>query len=197
MSSQWILASSNPGKLAEYRALFAGTPIELLPLRAGIDEIPEETGASFVENALIKARHAAARSGRPAIADDSGLCVDALGGAPGVHSARFAGDSASDDDNIRKLLSRLEGLEPAARGAAFHCAIVALRSPSDPAPLVACGCWPGRILDQARGDQGFGYDPVFLDPDLGRTAAELAPAEKNALSHRGRAGAELRRLLGF
>ena len=195
MSSVWTLASGNPGKLAEFRALFAGTSIELKTLTPGSGEIPEETGLSFVENALIKARHAARLGEGPAIADDSGLCVDVLGGAPGVRSARYAGPDANDGDNIDRLLRELDGIDPPARDAAFHCVIVALRSPADPSPLIASGRWPGRILAERRGSNGFGYDPVFLDPALGRTAAELTPAEKNALSHRGRASAELKRLL--
>lgn len=152
---------------------------------------PPETGTTFVENALIKARHAARITGLPAIADDSGLVVAALGGAPGVRSARFAGEQADDDANIAKLLAALAapGLD---RSAEFHCALVALRDPDEAAPLVAMGCWAGQIAREPRGRHGFGYDPVFFDPKLGRTAAELAAAEKNHVSHRG---AALRRLV--
>jgi XTP/dITP diphosphohydrolase len=192
----WILASTNPGKLAEFRELFAGTSIELEALESGSRRVPEETGRTFVENALIKARHAAGLTGRRAIADDSGLSVEALGGAPGVHSARYAGPAASDRDNIDRLLRELSGLPPAERRASFFCVIVALERPDDPAPVIATGRWNGVIAAQPRGTNGFGYDPVFLDPGLGRTAAELAPAEKNRVSHRARACAELRRLLG-
>jgi XTP/dITP diphosphohydrolase len=192
----WILATTNPGKLAEFLKLLAGTPIELRPLDADY-EAPEETGLSFVENALIKARHASRASGRPAIADDSGLCVAALDGGPGVHSARFAGADASDRENLDKLLTDLAGVEPDRRQAAFHCVIVAVRAPDDPAPCIASGRWPGMIATAPRGTHGFGYDPVFLDPESGLTAAELAPDRKNAASHRNRACQELKRLLGF
>ena len=193
----WILASTNRGKLAEFRELFAGTPIELEALAPGSPQVPEETGRSFVENALIKARHAAALTGRPAIADDSGLCVAALGGAPGVHSARYAGPGAGDRANIERLLRDLQGVPATGRHASFHCVIVALGHGDDPAPVIAVGRWSGLIVTEPRGTNGFGYDPVFLDPSLGRTAAELTPAEKNRMSHRARACAELKRLLGL
>jgi XTP/dITP diphosphohydrolase len=189
----WVLASSNRGKLAEFRTLLAGTGIRL---EAFADDGPEESGLSFVENALIKARHAAELSGRPALADDSGLCVAALDGEPGVRSARYAGDGASDAANVDRLLARLAGVEPHRRQAAFVCVIVALKRPDDPDPVVAAGRWPGLIAPAPLGSNGFGYDPVFLDAALGRTAAELAPGEKNAISHRSRACAELRRMLG-
>ena len=195
--ARWVLASTNPGKLAEFRELLAGAPIELEALARGSPQAPDETGLSFVENALIKARHAAGLTGRPAIADDSGLCVAALGGAPGVHSARYAGPGAGDRANIERLLRELHGVGATARQASFHCVIVALERTDDPAPVVAVGRWSGLIVAEPRGTNGFGYDPVFLDPALGRTAAELAPAEKNRVSHRARACAELRRLLGF
>jgi XTP/dITP diphosphohydrolase len=195
--ARWILASTNAGKLAEFRELLAGTPIELEALAPGSPRVPDETGLSFIENALIKARHAARLTGSPAIADDSGLCVDALGGAPGVHSARYAGASAGDLANVERLLRELRGVGAAGRHASFHCVIVALRRSDDPAPVIASGRWSGLIAAEPRGANGFGYDPVFLDPDLGRTAAELAPAEKNRVSHRARACAELRRLLAF
>lgn len=193
---EWRLASSNEGKLAEFRELLADTGIRLSPLVRGKDPVPEETGLTFVENALIKARHAARVAGGPALADDSGLSVAALDGAPGVHSARFAGPEASDADNIEHLLTALAGVAGRQRRAAFHCVIVALQTPDDPAPVIATGCWPGEITRAPRGRHGFGYDPVFLDPTIGLTAAELDPARKNALSHRGRAAAELRRKLG-
>ena len=193
----WVLASTNPGKLAEFRELLAGTPIALEALAPGSPRAPEETGLSFVENALIKARHAARLTGRPALADDSGLCVAALGGAPGVHSARYAGPGASDRANIQRLLRELNGTAPGDRQASFHCVIAAVRHGDDPAPVIAAGRWSGLIVLEPRGSNGFGYDPVFLDPGLGRTAAELGPAEKNRVSHRARACAELRRLLGF
>jgi len=191
-----VLATSNRGKLAEYAELLVGTGIELIPLDGAADALPEETGATFVENALIKARHAALTTGLAAIADDSGLCVAALNGAPGVRSARYAGAHASDADNIERLLRELEAVPADRRQAAFYCVIVALESPSDPAPIVACGCWQGQIAASPRGDQGFGYDPVFFDPELRLTAAELPSQQKNAVSHRARACAQLRRQLG-
>lgn len=191
---EWVLASSNRGKLAEFRELLAATGIQLGSF-AG--EGPEETGLSFVENALIKARHAARHSGRPALADDSGLCVAALGGAPGVFSARYAGAGATDAANVERLLAELEGLEPADRQAEFVCVVVALRGPEDQDPVIAAGRWPGRIATAPQGCNGFGYDPVFVDPGRGRTAAELTAAEKNAISHRSRACAELRLKLGL
>lgn len=187
---RWVLASGNPGKIHELVALFADTglvDVSVVPQSAFGIEPPEETAATFVENALVKARHAARWSGLPAIADDSGLAVDALGGAPGVRSARFAGSGADDRANVAKLLAALAGHEAAARGAVFHCVLVALRAADDPAPLIATGRWRGRIAPRPAGTRGFGYDPVFFDPTLGRTAAELDDAEKNRVSHRGRA----------
>ena len=186
-----VLASGNAGKLAELRELLAG---EGFGLRAqsgfGVDDV-EETGLTFVENALLKARHAAAATGLPALADDSGLCVDALGGAPGLYSARYAGPGGDAARNIARLLGELEGVADEARGASFHCCIVVLRHAGDPRPLLAEGDWRGRILRAPRGDGGFGYDPVFLDPASGLTAAELPAGRKNATSHRGRALAAL------
>ena len=187
-----VLASGNAGKLAELRGLLAG---EGFTLRAqsefGIVDV-EETGLTFVENALLKARHAARATGLPALADASGLCVDALGGAPGLYSARYAGHGGDSGRNIERLLRELGGVDDDARGAAFHCCIVLLRHADDPKPIVVEGDWRGRILRAPRGDGGFGYDPVFLDPDSGLTAAELPAARKNALSHRGRALVALR-----
>lgn len=195
-AGSWVLASSNRGKLAEFRRLLGGTGIELNAL-AHADSIPDESGKTFVENALIKARHASRLGSQPAIADDSGLCVDVLGGEPGVHSARFAGPGASDSDNIERLLTDLAGIGPDRRGAEFHCVIVALRYPDDPAPVIASGRWPGRITTEPRGSNGFGYDPVFLDPALGLTAAELSAEQKDTASHRARACGVLRRELGL
>ena len=191
-----VLASSNPGKLAELRALLEPAGMRVVPQDALGVEPPEETGLTFVENALIKARAACAATGLPALADDSGVVVDALGGAPGVRSARYAGDGASDADNLARLLEALAGVEPPDRGAAFVCTLVHLRHARDPCPIVCDGVWRGRILDAPRGGGGFGYDPVFFDESLGRTAAELARAEKNAVSHRGRALEELVGRLG-
>ena len=186
-----VLASSNPGKLAELSALLEPAGLRVVSQDAfGIEPL-EETALTFVENALIKARAACAATGLPALADDSGVVVDALEGAPGVHSARYAGGGASDADNVAKLLEALEGVAPPERGAAFVCAIVYLRHARDPCPIVCEGIWEGRILDAPRGAGGFGYDPVFFIQTLGRSAAELSRAEKNAVSHRGQALAQL------
>jgi XTP/dITP diphosphohydrolase len=191
-----VLASGNAGKLAELRALLE----DRFDLRAqsefGIEDI-EETGLTFIENALLKARHAARMAGLPALADDSGLCVDALEGAPGLYSARYAGTHGDAAANIAKLLHELDGVPEARRGAHFHAVVVLLRHADDPRPLVAEGSWHGRILEAPRGDAGFGYDPVFLDPEAGRSAAELEPALKHRLSHRGRALARLREALAL
>jgi XTP/dITP diphosphohydrolase len=186
---RWVLATGNRGKLAELRDLIrdAGLGLEVVAQTdLGVSPAPED-GLTFVENALAKARHAARATGLPAIADDSGLCVDALGGAPGVRSARFAGDEADDRANVATLLAALQAVPEPARGARFLCVLVALESPDDPSPLIAEGEWRGRIAIAPRGAGGFGYDPVFIDPGSGRTAAELAPAAKNRVSHRGRA----------
>ena len=192
-----VLATGNLGKLREFADLLGPAGFEFEPLSAFGVESPAETGRTFVDNALLKARYAAARTGLPAMADDSGLEVDALDGAPGVFSARYAavpGSEAAPGDaaNIAKLLQEMQGVAPAARGARFRCAIVLVRHADDPAPLIGEGVWPGRILEQPRGSGGFGYDPVFEDPASGRSAAELTPAEKHARSHRG---AALRALL--
>jgi XTP/dITP diphosphohydrolase len=180
-----VLASGNRGKLAELRELLGGLGLELVAqAELGVDDA-EETGLTFVENALLKARHAARISGLPALADDSGICVDALGGAPGLYSARYCGRHGDDAANNALLLSKLEGLPPAARGAHFHCTLVLLRHAEDPAPLIADGRWPGRILDAPRGAGGFGYDPLFLPHDFECAAAELPSDIKNKASHRG------------
>lgn len=190
-----VLASSNRGKLAEMREILAGLDVELIAQsELGIVDA-DETGATFVENALLKARHAARLTGLPALGDDSGLCVDALGGAPGLYSARYAGTHDDDGANIAKLLDALSGVPEARRTAHFHCSIALLYRADDPAPLIAEGRWHGRVLDVPRGLNGFGYDPVFFDPALGRGAAELDAVTKNRLSHRGQALAGLRTLL--
>lgn len=186
-----VLASGNAGKLAELGALLAGSGLELLPQATlGIAD-PLEDGHSFVENALIKARNAARRSGLPALADDSGLIVDALGGAPGLISAHYAGVHGDAAGNIAKLLHELREVPPERRGARFYCCLVLLRHAEDPQPLIAEGQWPGVILDAPRGTGGFGYDPVFFDPSMGLAAAEMPPEVKNPISHRGRALAVL------
>jgi XTP/dITP diphosphohydrolase len=193
LPARWVLATGNRRKVAELSALLAEAGLDLRVTAQSELRIdaPPETGTSFVENALLKARHAARITEIPAIADDSGLVVPALGGAPGVRSARFAGEQADDRANIAKLLAALD--EPSLdRAATFHCVLVALEHPEDPAPLIATGSWPGQIARAPKGDGGFGYDPVFFDPTLGRTAAELDAAAKNRVSHRG---AALRRLI--
>ncbi|AXK73502.1 RdgB/HAM1 family non-canonical purine NTP pyrophosphatase [Lysobacter sp. TY2-98] len=187
-----VVASSNSGKLAEFERLLAPLGFDCVPQSALGVEDADETGLTFVENALIKARHAARVTGLPALADDSGLCVDALGGAPGLYSARYAGPQADPTANITKLLDALRDRADSERGAYFHAVIVLLRHAEDPRPLIAEGSWHGHILDAARGAGGFGYDPVFLDPERGVSAAELDPSIKARVSHRGRAVDALR-----
>lgn len=190
-----VLASGNRGKLAEMHAILADLGVALVAQpELGIEDI-EETGSTFVENALLKARHAARMSGLPALGDDSGLCVDALGGAPGLYSARYAGAHGDATANIAKLLEALREVPDENRGAHFHCTIVLLHSADDPAPLIAEGRWQGRILRAPRGTNGFGYDPVFFDDTLGAGASELDATTKNRVSHRGLALARLRELM--
>lgn len=186
-----VLASSNAGKLAELRELLGGGFELRTQSEFGIGDA-EETGLSFVENAILKARHAARATGLPALGDDSGLCVDALRGAPGLYSARYAGAQGDSEANIDKLLRELDGVADDRRGARFVCVLALVRAADDPHPLLAEGAWEGRILRERRGGNGFGYDPVFLDTRTGMSAAELDPATKNAASHRGRALAILR-----
>lgn len=186
-----VVASSNAGKLAEFRELLGAAGYQFAAQgELGVADV-EETGHTFVENALLKARHAARATGLPALADDSGLCVDALGGAPGLHSARYAGRHGDAQANIARLLEAMKDVPHEQRTAHFHAVIVLLRHADDPQPVIAEGTWPGLILGAPRGDKGFGYDPVFLDPEYGLSAAELDPAIKNRLSHRGRALATL------
>jgi XTP/dITP diphosphohydrolase len=185
MFKKLVIASTNPGKLREIGQILVPFDIEVLPQSAfGVPEAEEPYG-TFIENALGKARHAAALTGLPALADDSGLCVDVLDGAPGVHSARYAGDPRSDERNNAKLLEMLR--EKQDRRAHYYCVIVLLRDVHDPQPLIAQGLWPGEILRAPRGSGGFGYDPLFLDSISGQTGAELAPTRKNLISHRGKA----------
>ena len=187
-----VLASSNAGKVRELNQLLAGAHIEVLPQSSfGVPEA-EETGLTFVENAILKARNAARHTGLPALADDSGIEVDALNGAPGIYSARYAGPGSSDEENLLKLLAALEGVPEAQRGGRFQCVIAFLRHAEDPTPLICQGTWEGRILTAPRGANGFGYDPVFFVPEQGASSAELPPETKNRLSHRGQA---LRKLL--
>lgn len=191
MMERLVLASGNAGKHRELSAMLEPLGIELaLQSDWDVPSVPE-TGMTFVENALIKARHAASATGLPALADDSGLMVDALGGAPGLHSARYAGAGASDADNVARLLDALADIPDARRDARFVCLLVLLRSAGDPAPVICEGRWPGRIAEAPRGDRGFGYDPVFLVPRHDCTAAELDAGTKNRISHRGQALAAL------
>ncbi|WP_346426838.1 RdgB/HAM1 family non-canonical purine NTP pyrophosphatase [Wenzhouxiangella sp. XN201] len=186
-----VLASGNPGKLKELAHMLEPLHIEVIS-QADFDvQAVEETGLTFVENALLKAREAARVSGLPALGDDSGLVVDALDGRPGIYSARYAGKDASDADNNQKLLRELADLPMDRRTAHFHCCLVLLRHESDPVPIIAEGSWHGHILEAPRGDGGFGYDPLFHDREIGATAAELPMEEKARTSHRGSALAAL------
>ncbi len=196
MSQRIVLASNNAGKLREFNQLLGSAGFEILPQRDFDIPEAEETGLTFVENAILKARNAAAHSGLPAIADDSGLEVDALNGRPGIYSARFAGESASDQDNLRKLLDELGDLPDERRGARFQCLLVYLRHAEDPTPILCQGTWEGRILRQPQGENGFGYDPVFFVPGENASAAEIDAETKNRLSHRGQALRQLLQRLG-
>ncbi|MGF2735408.1 RdgB/HAM1 family non-canonical purine NTP pyrophosphatase [Marinobacter sp. DUT-1] len=191
MAQQLVIASNNKGKIAELTELL--TPLGLTPIaqgELGVGEA-EEPAVTFVENAILKARHAARETGLPALADDSGIAVDALGGLPGVRSARFAGEDATDPDNVEALLDALKDVPDEDRGAQFHCVLVYLRHADDPTPIVCHGRWPGRILREPRGSGGFGYDPIFLAPEHNCSAAELSRDEKGRIGHRGRALAQL------
>ncbi len=180
-----VLASANKKKCAEIQAFFADLPVQLINQSEFNIASIEETGSTFVENALIKARHATLLSGLPALADDSGLVVDCLNGAPGVHSARYAGEGANDADLVEKLIQEMQ--QCSNRNARFHCVLVLLQNHNDPVPLICHGVWEGSILSSGRGVQGFGYDPVFYVPTHNCSAAELSLAEKNQLSHRSQA----------
>ena len=182
-----VLASSNPGKVREINQLLATLDLHVQPQSEFGVVDAEETGLTFVENAILKARNAAQHTGLPAIADDSGIEVDALNGAPGIYSARFAGEGASDQANLEKLLTEINGVPEAQRSARFQCLMVFMRYANDPTPLICQGTWEGRILLAAQGDNGFGYDPVFYVPTHDCSSAELPADVKNALSHRGQA----------
>lgn len=191
-----VLATGNAGKVRELAEPLAAFGLDIVAQTdLGVDA-PEETGLTFIENALLKARHAAQVTGLPAIADDSGLAVEALNGAPGIWSARYAGEDASDRQNLDKLLAAMKDVPENKRHAAFHCVLVYLRHANDPTPLVFHGRWPGVITREAHGEGGFGYDPVFLLPESGKTAAEMTKAEKLAVSHRGQALKQLLDALG-
>ncbi len=188
-----VLASGNAGKIKEIQAILKHHPV--IPQAEFNVEEAEETGSTFVENAIIKARNAALHCNSAAIADDSGLVVDALDGAPGVISARYAGVGASDQDNLVKLLKQMQGIPPEQRTARFVCVIVLMRHADDPLPIIAQGTWEGSILTESRGENGFGYDPVFWVPTHQQASAELSPDEKNAISHRGQALQQLTHLI--
>jgi len=191
-----VLASGNAGKIREIAELFADLNAEIVP-QAALDIVsPEETGTTFIENALLKARYAAQQSGLPAIADDSGIVVDALDGRPGVYSARYAGEGATDEQNVDLLLEEMTDVDSDHRGGGFHCAAV-LAFPGDEfEPIIAEGSWRGMILRQRLGEGGFGYDPVFLDVSSNKTGAQMTRDEKNAVSHRGKAFRELKSMIG-
>lgn len=191
MTQKIVLATGNKGKVAELSQMLAPYHYQIVPqTELGVTDA-DETGLTFIENAILKARHAALTTGLPAIADDSGLAVDVLGGAPGIYSARYAGEGATDAANITKLLNALQDIPAAQRGAQFHCVLVYLRHAEDPTPLVCHGVWHGNITLSAVGTGGFGYDPVFYVATEGCTSAELPPGRKQQLSHRGKALAQL------
>jgi len=185
--SKIVLASNNSGKLKELQSLLSPLGIELLSQKDFNLPSVDETGLSFIENAILKARYVAKETGLAAIADDSGLCVDALGGAPGIYSARYAGIDATDGSNNQKLLAELAGVDDAQRGAHFRCALALVRHAEDPVPLVCEGVWHGRILSELSGSNGFGYDPLFYVDELGKASAELSSEIKNQHSHRAKA----------
>lgn len=182
-----VLASNNLHKLKEFQQVFAKTSFKLVPQTDFPVPETEETGLTFVENAILKARNACHHANLPAIADDSGLCVDALNGAPGIHSARFAGKDSTQQQKINALLDAMKDVPKEERTARYHCVLAFLRNEFDPAPIIAYGSWEGEILTAPRGDKGFGYDPIFFVPEFNCTAAELEPDKKNTLSHRGKA----------
>ncbi len=191
-----ILATGNKGKVRELGELLANFEMEVIPQTEFDVEEAEETGLTFVENAILKARNAAAHTGLPAIADDSGLEVDYLKGAPGIYSARYAGTDGNDPANNQKLLKALDGVPEAERSARFQCLMVYMEHAEDPTPLIAQGTWEGMILSAPQGDNGFGYDPLFFVPEQGCSSAELPAEVKNSLSHRGQALKKLVELLG-
>lgn len=187
MSKQIVLASGNQGKLNEFADILKPMNYTIVSQgELGVSDI-EETGLTFVENAILKARNACAVTGLPAISDDSGLEVDALLGAPGIYSARFAGTDATDQENIDKLLSEMSDIELEHRSARFRCVLVCMRHAKDPTPLIAIGTWEGRVLTEQQGEHGFGYDPIFWSPEFNCASAQLEPLQKKAVSHRGQA----------
>lgn len=187
MANELVIASTNPGKVKEIKEILLPLELKLYTQSELNIEDVEETGLSFVENAILKARHASKFSEKPAIADDSGLCVDALGGSPGIYSARYSGPDSNPEKNIEKLLGAISSLQGEDRKAQFYCAVAYVRHANDPIPMIFQASWTGRILTNKRGDGGFGYDPIFFVPNHNCTAAELSPDLKNALSHRAKA----------
>lgn len=195
MKQKWVLATGNQGKVKEMSELLNSFSIEVLPQsQFNVPDVPE-TGTTFVENAIIKARHAAKLTGLPAIADDSGLEVDFLNGQPGIYSSRFAGENATDQDNIDKLLNKLEGINPEQRKARFQCVLVYMRHELDPTPIICQGTWEGSITENQEGEYGFGYDPLFWVESEQTTSAQLSKQRKGQLSHRGKALEKLIELL--
>jgi len=195
MKQKWVLATGNQGKVKEMSELLNSFSIEVLPQNQfNVPDVPE-TGTTFVENAIIKARHASKLTGLPAIADDSGLEVDFINGQPGIYSARYAGEDASDQDNIDKLLSKLKGISPEQRKARFQCVLVYMRHALDPTPVICQGTWEGVITETQHGEQGFGYDPVFWVEGEQMTSAQLTKQRKSELSHRGKALSQLVNIL--
>ncbi|MBN0988397.1 RdgB/HAM1 family non-canonical purine NTP pyrophosphatase [Amphritea pacifica] len=195
MTRQIVLASGNRGKLKEFNQVLGELGVEVIPQSQFSVPDAEETGLSFVENAIIKARHASQLTGLPALADDSGLEVDLLNGAPGIYSARFAGAGATDAENNQKLLTLLQGASPEQRTARFRCVLVFMRHAEDPTPLICQGSWEGQILPLPQGENGFGYDPLFLVPGLDIASAQLPPEQKNKISHRGQAVQQLIKMI--
>lgn len=192
---QIVLATGNPGKAKEFNRLLENSNIEIILQSKFNVTPPEETGTTFVENAIIKARHASKCSGLPAIADDSGIEVDCLNGAPGIYSARFSGPNATDEANLQKLIDEVTPFPQAERSARYWCILVLMRHWQDPTPIICQRCWNGEIITERRGQNGFGYDPIFKISMLGKTAAELEPEVKNRISHRGQAMADLMPIL--
>lgn len=189
-SQRIVLASGNKGKLKEFNAMLADSSLANISVVPQSDfnlDTPEETGLTFVENSILKARYVAEQTGLPAIADDSGLEVDALSGEPGIYSARYAGEDASDQENLLKLLQNMQGIPDERRQCRFHCVIVYMRFATDPTPIICHGVWEGRLLHEPAGENGFGYDPIFYVPEHGCSSAELSSEVKNQISHRGQA----------
>jgi len=186
-----VLASGNKGKLLELNAILSASGLEVVPQSDFDLETPEETGLTFVENSILKARYVSEQTGLAAIADDSGIEVDALRGEPGIYSARYAGEDATDTENLQKLLLKMKDVDDENRQCRFHCVIVFLRYPTDPTPIISHGIWEGRLLHESVGENGFGYDPIFYVPEHNCASAELSPEQKNLISHRGKALKEL------